>query len=208
MPIRLRTTLFGGIAALALLSGVGCRPAATAGDAASAKAGATADPVSSATADTTPMAADDPCRLLTTAEVRDVFPNAKVGVRERSREEYGIRACVWETPTGHFAVQQWTTKPGAVDNEIRGLSSGFLDPLNPAAPNNVRFETIAGIGEAAMAVIETRDESRGILSDVAMLVTQRGDRLLELQSPDLPRSERAVALKALTMLGRTAVNRL
>ena len=136
MPIRLRNTLFGGIAALALLSGVGCRPAAPAGVAASAKAGTIADPASSTTADSTPMAADDPCRLLTTAEVRGVFPNAKAGARERSREQYGIRACVWETPTGHFAVQQWTTKPGAVDNEIRGLSSGFLDPLNPAAPQH------------------------------------------------------------------------
>lgn len=207
MPIRLHQ-LPWGVVALALLSIAGCHPAQAPADVASARTpqppgSGAAVPVAAA-----PRAADDACRLLTDPEVRRVFPGAKPGVRERSREEYGIHACVWDTDTGQFALQLWGAKGGNVDNEIRGLASGFLDPLNPAAQKNVRYETIAGVGEGAMAVVETQDEKRGILTSVALLVAQRGNQILELQSSDLPHSERATALQALTTLGHTAVDRL
>ena len=206
MPIRLRHVLLA-IIALALFSTVACHSAATPADVASAGAaalpGADASPAHAA-----PRAADDPCRLLTDSEVRSMFADAKPGVRERSREEYGIRACVWDTATGQFALQLWNAKSSNVDNEIRGLASGFLDPVNPAAQNNVRYESIAGVGEHAMAMVETQDEKRGILSNAALLVAQHGNQILELQSSDLPHSERATALKTLTTLGRTALDRL
>ncbi len=206
MPIRLRPALLG-IFAFALFSTAGCHSAATPADVASAAAaappGADAPP-----ARAVPRAADDPCRLLTDSEVHSMLAGAKPGVRERSREEYGIRACVWDTDTGQFALQLWSAKSSNVDNEIRGLASGFLDPVNPAAQNNVRYESIAGVGDQAMAVVETQDEKRGILSDVALLVAQHGNQILELQSSDLPHSERATALKTLTTLGRTAIDRL
>jgi len=162
---------------------------------------------SAATAAVRP-AGDDPCRLLTDAEVRRSFPGARAGQPETSREKYGIRACVWQTERGSFALQRWTAKAGTVDNEIRGLSLGFVDPLNPAARQAVRFEPLSGIGEQAMAVVETRDDARGILTDVAMLVTQRGDQLIELHSQDLARGDRAAALQTLSALARSAASRL
>jgi hypothetical protein len=213
MAICVRVVLAGGLAALALL--VGCTPAensvAPAAPATSpaAPGNATAPaPVDAGSADITTLAADDPCRLLTTAEVRGVFPGAKTGVRERTREKYGISACVWDTPTGKFALQLWTADANTLDDEIGGLSAGLIDPANSAARGNVRFETIAGVGEAAIAVVETRNEQKGILTDVAMLMSQRGTQILDVESTDLSHGDRAVALQALTNLATLADARM
>jgi len=180
------------------------------GDAVAAKPAA---PAPTSTTAAAPAAAaapagDDPCRLLTDAEVRAVFPGAKAGVRETSREKYGIRACVWATPGSSFALQRWTAKPGTVDTEIRGLALGFIDPLNAAANTSVRYDTVPGLGDQAKALVEVQDEKRGILADAAILITQRGDQLIELQSQALARGDRAAALQALTTLGRAAAARL
>ena len=161
-----------------------------------------------ATAAVVPPAGDDPCRLLTDAEVRGAFPGARPGTRETTREKYGIRACVWQTERGDFVLQRWTAKGGTVDDEIRGLSLGFVDPIRPAAGTAVRFETLSGIGDQAMAVVETRDDKRGILTDVAMLVTLRRDELIELHSQDLARGDRGAALQTLSALARSAAARL
>jgi hypothetical protein len=154
------------------------------------------------------LAADHPCRLLADAEVRAAFPGAKAGVPETTREQYGIRACVWATQGGNFALQRWAAKPLSVDNEIRGLSIGFLDPVKATARTAVRYETVPGIGDQAMAVVETQDDKRGILTDAALLIAQRGDQLIELQSQELARGDRAAALQALATLGRSAAARL
>ncbi|MGZ5238274.1 MAG: DUF3558 family protein, partial [Caldimonas sp.] len=138
-------------------------------------------------------AGDDPCRLLNDAEVRAVFPSAKAGVRETTREKYGIRACTWKTEAGTFALQRWTAKAGSVDNEIRGLALGFVDPVNPAAQTAVRYDNVPGVGDQAMALVEARDDKRGVLTDAAILVTQRGDQLVELQSQELARGDRGAA---------------
>ncbi len=201
MSIHARRFSLAGVAALALCAG-GCSPPAASVNA--TPAGEDAAPSVAASAQ---VEADSPCRLLTDAQVRAVFPGAKSGVPERSREEYGIKACVWETDGGRFVVQTWTAK-GSVDNEIRGLASGFVDPINSAAQNNVRYETVEGVGEQAMAVLETQDQKRGILADAALLIARRGNRILELQSQELPHRTRAVALQALTTLGREAVARM
>ena len=150
----------------------------------------------------------DPCKLLTDAEVREVFPDAKPGQRERTREEYGIVACLWNHPGGRFAVQVTHEKPGTVDNEIRGMAMGSVDPLNPAAREAVRYETIKSVGDQAMAIVEPADKQRGILDDVAYLVTQRGDQQIVLMSNALASRDRAAAVKALEELGKTAVSRL
>lgn len=153
--------------------------------------------------------AADPCKLLTDAEVQSVFPGAQTGKPERTREKYGIQACQWTHPAGSFAVQMWDVKkPGDYDNEIRGLALGITDPLNNAARKNLRFEKIAGIGDGATAFVETESKARGVLGDLAMLVTQRGNQLVELQSSDLARRDRAAALQALTRLAKSAVARL
>lgn len=203
----MRLALAGCLAAF--LASAGCTrsetPAAQAssGDSAASPSGAAAETAAGA-----PLAADDPCRLLTNPEVRGIFPEAEAGQRERTREKYGITACIWKTPTGVFALELWTLEENSVDSEIRGLSSAFIDPVNPAARDNVRFETIAGVGEAAMAVVEVRDEQRGIVADVALLVSQRGTQVLEVESSDLPRGDRAAALRALTTLAKLADARM
>ena len=148
------------------------------------------------------------CALLTDVEVRAVFPGAKAGAPERTREQYGIRACVWDTPTGSFALQQWAAKGGTVDNEIRGLAAGFISPVNPQAGKAVRYETVPGIGEKAMVLVEKQDDVRGILTDAAVLVTLRNGQFLELQSQDLGRSDRTAAMQSLGTLARSAVARL
>ena len=157
---------------------------------------------------TSPPATDDACRLLSDADIRAVFPGAGKGVRETTREKYGIRACVWETKGGRFALQRWTAKPGTVGDEIRGMALGVLDPLKPAARTSFRYETMAGIGDQAMAMVEAQNESRGILADAALLMTQRGEQLIELQSSELGRGDRAAALQSLATLARAAVARL
>lgn len=195
--------LLAGAGSLVL---TGCSPQ---GEAPAAKPAAPA--VTSITAAAPAVAApagDDPCRLLSDAEVRGIFPGAKTGVRETTREQYGIRACVWATQSGNFALQRWTAKAGSVDNEIRGLALGFVDPVNPAARAAVRYDNVPGVGDQAMALVETRDDKRGILADAAILITQRGDQLIELQSQDLARGDRAAAVQALTTLGRAAAARL
>jgi hypothetical protein len=152
--------------------------------------------------------AGDPCSLLTTGEVAAVIPGAKSPKRDKSREQYGISACIWDTPGGRLVVQTWKSEPNAVENEARGLSAGFVDPLNAGAKNNVRFEKIDGVGEQALAVVEVEDAKRGILNDVAMLVGQRGDQVLVLLSNDLARAERSSALTGLKKLGANAAKRL
>jgi hypothetical protein len=204
MPIHVRQRLIPGALALALFAG-GCSQSST--PPAASPATASAAQVVAPSVSAASIEADSPCRLLTDAEVRAVFPGAKSGVPERSREEYGIKACEWDMDTDRFVVQRWAAK-GSVDNEIRGLASGFVEPFNSAAGNNVRYETIAGVGEQAMAVVETQDQKRGILSDAALLVAKRGNEILELQSQQLPHRTRADALQALTTLGREASARM
>ena len=153
--------------------------------------------------------AADPCKLLTDAEVQSVFPGARAGKPERTREKYGIRACEWAGPAGSFALQLWEAKkPGSHDDEIRGLALGIVDPLSSAAKKSVRYEKIVGVGDGATALVETRSSTGGILGDMAMLVTQRGNQLAELQSSELARGDRAAALQSLTKLAKAAVGRL
>ena len=152
----------------------------------------------------TDAAGGDPCRLLTRAEVAGVLPGAQSGKPERSREAYGIRACVWEWEGGSFALQLLPGKHGAA-GEMRGLALGYTNPL---ARNSVRYETVAGVGEAALAAVEPVDPARGVIADMAMLAAQRGAQVMVLQCAALARGDRMAALKALTVLGRMAVARL
>ena len=153
--------------------------------------------------------AADPCKLLTDADVRSVFPGASSGKLERSREKYGIQACQWAHPSGSFALQLWTAKkPGDHDGEVRGLAQGIVDPFNAKAKKAMRYETINGIGDGATALVEAAGKPSGVLNDMAMIVVQRGNQLLQMQSSDLARGDRAAALQALTRLARAATERL
>src|SRR5688572_3104937 len=49
------------------------------------------------------------CDLLKSKEVQAVFPGAKAGEIDSSREQYGIFACTWATSRGTFVAQYWDT---------------------------------------------------------------------------------------------------
>jgi hypothetical protein len=149
----------------------------------------------------------DPCRLLTTAEVGAVFAGAKAGVPERTREKYGITACEWHTSNGLFVLQLWTGEQDSTEDEIRGLVTGIVDPLKPAAKQSVRYER-ADVGAPAMIVVERQNVQTGILNDAALLVTQKGEQVVVLHASDLARRDRAVAIRALSSLGQRVVSRL
>ena len=206
MTSRSIATRGAGLAALVILAA--CSPRVDPPAAQSGAAPATAAPTTTAAKTAPHSAGNDACRLLSDADVRAVFPGAGPGVPETTREQYGIRACVWETRAGRFALQRWTAKPGSVDDEIRGMALGVLDPRKPAAAASVRYETLSGIGDQAMAMVEAQNATTGILADAALLMTLRGDQLIELQSSELGRGDRAAALKSLSTLARAAVARL
>jgi hypothetical protein len=157
----------------------------------------------------TSPAAEGACRLLTSKEVDAVFAGAKKGEVDNSRQQYGISACIWSTERGTFVAQFWTSTGTHAKDEAQGLMLGALDPLKgQAARNNVRYEDVQGVGEAAVAVLETQDDQRGVLNDFAMLVAQRGNHILVLIAPELARRERGRALTQLQALGQSAANRL
>ncbi|MFM9888547.1 MAG: hypothetical protein ACKVQT_36455, partial [Burkholderiales bacterium] len=76
------------------------------------------------------------------------------------------------------------------------------------AAANVRYETIKGVGDEAIALVEPADPKRGILTDSAYLITQRGDQQAMLFSSTLAKRDRAEALKKLEELGKAAAGRL
>lgn len=196
-------------ACIAALSITACGQSPTSGNAAAASAAGSNPPVAAPAGDASAgLEPDSPCRLLTTVEVAAVFPGTRAGQPERSREEYGIKACEWSPDSGRFLAEVWKAKDSTADNEIRGMAEGFIDPTHQGAANNVRYAPIAGVGEQAFAVVETQDTKRGILNDIGMLVARKNGRILVLLSDDIAHRDRTAALQALTTLGRAAAARL
>jgi hypothetical protein len=160
-------------------------------------------------AETPTMPIGDPCALLTDLEVRKAFPGAAAGKREHGLDVHGIRTCLWDTPTDRFVVQTFEAKSGSVEDELRSRMLGSVDPLMAGAADHVRYETIAGVGDQTMLVVEKADPQRGILADTAVLVTQRdGRRAVLFTGSSLAGGDRASALVALETLGRSAAERL
>jgi hypothetical protein len=150
-----------------------------------------------------------PCALLTQSEVKAAFAGAGAGQPDASRQKYGIAACQWPTQQGHFIAQVWKSEEASALTEARSLMLGFLDPMKSNPDANVRYETIAGVGQQAVAVVETKDVQRGVMIDVSLLVTLKGDQTLVLLAPpDFARRDRAAALTTLKSLAKTAVSRL
>lgn len=59
-------------------------------------------------------AADDPCDLITDAEVRNAFAQAAAGKRDHTLDKNGIMTCVWDTPTDRFVVQVYSDRKSVV----------------------------------------------------------------------------------------------
>lgn len=175
----------------------------------SAQATTTLAPDADSPTGTSTAPTDDPCALLTDAEVSEVFPGAASGKRNHSLDGNGILTCVWDTPTDRFVVQVLAAKSGSIEDELRGRVQGSVDPLMAGAADRVRYETMTGLGDAAMSVVERADPPRGILADTVVLVTQRAERRAVLFTGNsLASGDRASALKALETLGRHVVGRL
>ncbi|MEO8366349.1 MAG: hypothetical protein ABI538_09110 [Pseudoxanthomonas sp.] len=130
-------------------------------------------PATAATADST-AAGTGACRLLTQSDVREALPGVGQGKSGDSLAQAGMQACEWTGDHGRFTAQISTAGTGTADRDIHGLVDSFIDPMRRDAIGQIRFENITGVGDDATAVLEQRDESRGILNDVAILVVHRG----------------------------------
>lgn len=153
----------------------------------------------------------DPCTVLPLSDVQKAFPGTKPGERDSRKEKYGLTECNWKDGGGSvvFVVQEFYGSDSAMD-EAKGMANGFVDPLKTASARNLRYEVLSGVGlgNEAVAIVEARDDKRGIVSDGAMLVLHRGQRTLFLTSPVLQARDRAAALKTFEALGRIAAKRL
>lgn len=149
----------------------------------------------------------DPCALLTLPEVQQAFPDAKPGVPDRKLENRGITRCSWSYPTGRLLLMASEEDESAKDG-AQGLTLTFLDPLQNSAGRQVRYESLPGVGDEAVAVVERADKVKGFAQDGAILVVRRGKRQVAAMSSDLARRERADALRVLTQLGKAIAARL
>lgn len=154
--------------------------------------------------------AGGPCSLLRLDEVAHAFADAERAERNTSLEEYGIQTCEWhgKKSPSLLVLQTWKMAAGSADSELRSRVSGNIDPLLPGAREQVRYEKLPGIGDAASAAVETTDLQRGILSDIAQLVAQKGDRYVSVTSRNLASRDRPAALQVLAELGRAAATRV
>jgi hypothetical protein len=146
--------------------------------------------------------------LLTGDEVQKAFPGSKAGRLDRALEKSGILRCRWDSPTGWLMVIAGADGPDSPKDEVETWAYGLVDPVRGDVQRSVRFESLPGIGDEAIAFVERRDQARGILQDGAALVVRRGNRQVSVMAPDLARRERADALRVLTDLGKAVAKRL
>ena len=152
----------------------------------------------------------DPCTIVSLADVQKVFPGARAGERSKRLEEYGITECGWKGANGQIvlATQESFNSGKSAHEDALGMAQGFTNPLDQRALKNVRIEAFPALGVDAAAFVETADKGRGILGDGAFLDLRKGQHNISLGSAELPRRDRAAALKAFEELGRVAAKRL
>ena len=150
----------------------------------------------------------DPCSLLTTAEVQRVFPGSKAGSVNRTQEKAGIVSCTWDYPTGILSIIGGDGLEESVKEEARGWIDVFLDPLRQDAARHVRYESLAGVGDEAIAIVERQDKTKGFMQSGAILVVRRGSKQVAVMSSTLALRERTDALHALAELGKAVAGRL
>jgi hypothetical protein len=148
-----------------------------------------------------------PCSLLTTEDVRRVFPDTKAGEPDRRNEKAGIFSCVWSHQGGILQIVTGEEEQTPAE-EARSWVDAFADPLNQSAAGRVRFEKVAGVGDGAIAVVESADKAKGFIQGGAYIVVRRGKQQFTILAPGLAQRERSAALATLTELGRAAAARL
>jgi hypothetical protein len=200
-------------ATLVALLGAGAATAQTNRGADAAKAAEkTAKDIRAVTGATPPakkLPDGDPCTIVSPADVQKVFPGAKPE-RSKRLEEYGITECGWKNAGGQILllVQESYNSGKSAHEDALGMAQGFVDPLDRRALKNVRIEAFPSLGIDAAAFVETADKGRGILGDGALMELRKGAHNISLGSSELPRRDRAAALKAFEELGRVAAKRL
>lgn len=152
----------------------------------------------------------EPCTILPLAEVQKAFPGAKAGERSPRLEQYGTTECSWKGPNGSIVlvVQESFNSGASAKEDALGMAQGFTDPFKPQSQKNVRIEAFPGLKVDAAAFVETTDAKRGILGEGALMELRKGEHNVSIGSPELPRRDRAAALKTFEDLGRAASNRL
>lgn len=151
--------------------------------------------------------APNPCALLTAEEVSKAVPGSGPATTDRSLEKYGISRCQWGRALVLVAgVGDEPQDPPQV--EARSLLDGFVDPLRPSAAKSIRYERLTGVGDEAIAVVERRDEMKGILNDAVILVVRRGKRQVSVVAGPVAGRERAEWLRVLGDLGKAIASRL
>ena len=162
----------------------------------------------------TSLPAGDPCTVLSLADVHKFFPNARAGERSRRLEEYGITECAWNGPDNQMVLlvqEAYVNTNTTLKDDVRDLAEAVENPLkarSQSSMHNIRIETFPSLGNEAAAVVERADPKRGMLEDYASIELRRGPHTLSIESRDLPRRDRAAALKALEELGHVALKRL
>lgn len=151
---------------------------------------------------------DNPCDLLTDAEIRGVFPKAQSGKRNTESLQYGLDRCAWETPTGQIGVEVSKVEAAAFENELRAELQGAVDPRVQGALDQIRFRPVPDIGDHAIAVLEKGDVKRGIYTDIALLAIQRNHRMAVLMIHDANRDAPLPTLDTLKGLGHPLATRL
>lgn len=155
------------------------------------------------------LASGEPCTVLSLSDVQRAFPGAKAGERSRRLEKDGMTECSWKGADGQVVLlAQEHYSRGSARDDVQGMASGFIDPMNRAAARNVRYESFGAMASDAAAFVEQADAKRGILRDGAMLSIRRGEHTVWLLFSELPGRERAQALKSIEALGRVAAKRL
>ena len=149
----------------------------------------------------------DPCALLTLAEVQKAFPGSKPGRVDRSQEKIGIVTCVWDYPTGIMSVVGGDAED-SVKEEASGWIIVFADPLRADAAKHVRYESLPGVGDEAIAIVEREDKAKGFAQNGAILVVRKGKTQVSVLSSNLARRERPEALQVLSDLGKAIARRL
>jgi len=154
----------------------------------------------------------DPCALLTPAEMQQAFPGTKPGRIDRKLETNDILRCEWTYDTGRVVLISGADNDDDLPvDDAKTFMMSFVDPRRPDAEHRVRFETLPGVGDTAVAVLERGDAAKGITQDGVVLVVRRGKRqvaLLAVPPGDLARRERADALRVLSDLGKAIARRL
>jgi len=154
----------------------------------------------------------DPCALLTPAEMQPVFPGTKPGRIDRALEKNDILRCEWIYNSGRVVLIAGADGDEDLPvDDAKTFMMSFVDPRRPDAEHRVRFETLPGVGDKAVAVLERGDAGKGITQDGVVLVVRRGKRqvaLLAVPPGNLTRLERADALRLLSDLGKVIAKRL